>query len=148
MSPSSYGSRVRWSHRDSRRSSRPSARSTTIAALTDTPVQYRHTVAHDSSHASSQATSRRNSERSESVATTRAPTRSSVEDDPSIDDPLHDDSLNEVVMAVDVRSRGTVGCAYYVAREERLHFMEDVKLGGADIVEACPAFSLPFYIPC
>lgn len=47
-----------------------------------------------------------------------------------------DDTLNEVIMAVDVRSRGTVGCAYYVAREEKLYFMEDVKLGGADIVEA------------
>ena len=39
-------------------------------------------------------------------------------------------------MAVDVRERGTVGCAYYVAAEEKLYFMEDVKLGGADIVEA------------
>lgn len=39
-------------------------------------------------------------------------------------------------MAVDVRERGTVGCAYYVAAEEKLYFMEDVKLGGADVVEA------------
>lgn len=39
-------------------------------------------------------------------------------------------------MAVDVKSRGNVGCAYYVAREEKLYFMEDVKHGGADVVEA------------
>ena len=47
------------------------------------------------------------------------------------------DSLNEVVMAVDIRDRGTVGCSYYVAREEKLYFMEDAKLVGPDIIEAC-----------
>lgn len=47
------------------------------------------------------------------------------------------DSLNEVVMAVDIRERGTVGCSYYVAREEKLYFMEDVKLGGPEVVDAC-----------
>lgn len=53
------------------------------------------------------------------------------------DDTIDDDSLNEVVMAVDLRDRGTVGCAYYVAAEEKLYFMEDYQLGGADIIEAC-----------
>lgn len=47
-----------------------------------------------------------------------------------------DDSLNEIIMAVDVRERGTVGCAYYIAAEEKLCFMEDIKLGGPDIVDA------------
>lgn len=47
-----------------------------------------------------------------------------------------DDAINEVVMAFDLKGRGTVGCAYYVAAEEKLYFMEDVKLGGVDIVEA------------
>ena len=50
---------------------------------------------------------------------------------------MDDDTLNEIIMAVDVKSRGTVGCAYYIAREQKLYFMEDVKLGGPDIVEAC-----------
>lgn len=39
-------------------------------------------------------------------------------------------------MAVDVQRRGTVGCSYYVARDETIYFMEDVQLGGADIVDA------------
>jgi DNA mismatch repair protein MSH5 len=39
-------------------------------------------------------------------------------------------------MAVDVRERGTVGCSYYVAREEKLYLMEDVKLGGPEVVDA------------
>jgi len=51
------------------------------------------------------------------------------------------DALNEVVMAVDIRGRnGTVGCAYYVARGEKLCFMEDVKLGGVDVVDALKSY--------
>ena len=46
------------------------------------------------------------------------------------------DFLGEVVMAVNLAERGTVGCAYYVAREEKLYFMEDMKLGGPDIIDA------------
>jgi len=45
------------------------------------------------------------------------------------------DALEEVIMGINVTERGTVGCAYYVAREETLYFMEDAKLGGGDIVE-------------
>lgn len=47
------------------------------------------------------------------------------------------DHLNEVVMAVDLNGATTVGCCYYVAREEKLYFMEDMKLGGPDVVDAC-----------
>ncbi|ORY09079.1 mismatch repair protein 5 [Clohesyomyces aquaticus] len=54
-----------------------------------------------------------------------------------------DDSLDEIVMAVDLRDRGTVGCCYYVAKEEKLYFMEDMKLGGADIVNSLKAFIQP-----
>jgi DNA mismatch repair protein MSH5 len=46
-----------------------------------------------------------------------------------------DDSLNEVIMAVDFRGHNTVGCCYYVARDEKIYFMEDVKLGGFDVVD-------------
>lgn len=51
------------------------------------------------------------------------------------------DSLSEIVMAVELRDHGTVGCAYYVAREEKLYLMEDVKLGGITVVDACKAFA-------
>lgn len=46
-------------------------------------------------------------------------------------------ALSEVIMAVNMTERGTVGCAYYVARNEKLYFMEDVVMGGADVVDAC-----------
>lgn len=47
------------------------------------------------------------------------------------------DSLDEVIMAVDLRDKGTVGCCYYVAREEKLYLMEDVKCGGLDVIDTC-----------
>lgn len=47
------------------------------------------------------------------------------------------DTLNEIVLAVDMKERGTVGCSYYVAAEEKLYFMEDVKFGGIEIVDNC-----------
>ena len=47
------------------------------------------------------------------------------------------DVLDEVVMAVDLRQRDTVGCAYYVARDGVMYLMEDAELGGKDVVELC-----------
>jgi DNA mismatch repair protein MSH5 len=40
-------------------------------------------------------------------------------------------------MALDMRDRSTVGCCYYVAREEKLYLMEDVQLGGLGVIDAC-----------
>ncbi|KAI7088979.1 hypothetical protein KC356_g2889 [Hortaea werneckii] len=53
------------------------------------------------------------------------------------------DSLDEVVMAVNFTERGTVGCAFYAARTEKLYFMEDVKFGSADVVESLKLFVDP-----
>lgn len=39
-------------------------------------------------------------------------------------------------MAVDMQQRDTVGCCYYVARDQALFFLEDTTLGGVDVVEA------------
>ncbi|KAF2088890.1 hypothetical protein K490DRAFT_64102 [Saccharata proteae CBS 121410] len=62
-------------------------------------------------------------------------------DDPEEDADL--DALNEVVMAIDLRDRGTVGCAYYVAREEKLHFMEDSRLGGLEMIDSLKLYIEP-----
>jgi DNA mismatch repair protein MSH5 len=48
-----------------------------------------------------------------------------------------DETLDNVIMAIDMKEHGTVGCAYYVTREERLFCMEDVVHGGTDTVETC-----------
>ncbi|KAI7369629.1 hypothetical protein KC354_g1789 [Hortaea werneckii] len=56
------------------------------------------------------------------------------------------DSLDEVVMAVNLTERGTMGCAYYAARTEKLYFMEDVKFGSADVAESLKLFVDPTVI--
>ncbi|OKL60144.1 hypothetical protein UA08_04558 [Talaromyces atroroseus] len=53
------------------------------------------------------------------------------------------DDMAEVVMAVDMREKGTVGCCFYIAREERLSILSDTQYGGKDLIdtlklEICP----------
>ncbi|KAL1952661.1 hypothetical protein VTO42DRAFT_4562 [Malbranchea cinnamomea] len=60
--------------------------------------------------------------------------------EPRLDSPLQehigpDDDLCRVVMAIDVKERGTFGCCYYVAEEEKLYILEDIEQGGMDIIE-------------
>ncbi|KAF4637415.1 hypothetical protein G7Y89_g664 [Cudoniella acicularis] len=52
------------------------------------------------------------------------------------------DSLNEIIMAIDMKG-GSVGCAYYVAREEKLYLMQDIKFGGLDIVDTLKLHAQP-----
>jgi hypothetical protein len=44
----------------------------------------------------------------------------SPEIDADISNREENDSLDEIIMAVDLKERGTVGCCYYVAREEKV----------------------------
>jgi DNA mismatch repair protein MSH5 len=77
---------------------------------------------------------------SRNISSTESVINNSTKDTENYQDPedaVDADALNEVVMAVDLRGRGTVGCAYYVAREEKLFFMEDARLGGVESVESC-----------
>lgn len=53
------------------------------------------------------------------------------------------DSLNEIIMAIDMKERGTLGCAYYIAREEKLCLMEDIKIAGLDIVDLLKLHAQP-----
>lgn len=45
------------------------------------------------------------------------------------------DTLNEIIMAVDVDKDGKVGCAYYVAMDEELILEEDICMGGIEAVD-------------
>ena len=81
------------------------------------------------------------SDRSVSVPTTR-PSGGDEHDVTTVEPPPTEfdadvDLLHEVIMAVNLTDRGTVGCAYYVASDETLYFMEDVQLGGPDVIDAC-----------
>ena len=59
------------------------------------------------------------------------------EDDNVIEEREDADSLNEVIMCVDMRDRGTVGCCYYVARDQKLYVMADVAYGGVEVIDSC-----------
>lgn len=48
-----------------------------------------------------------------------------------------DEELCRVIMAVDMKDRGTVGCSYYSAQEEKLYVMEDIVYGGHDVIDIC-----------
>ncbi|KAL8755038.1 MAG: hypothetical protein Q9184_004921 [Pyrenodesmia sp. 2 TL-2023] len=78
------------------------------------------------------------------LSTERLDADISPERDAEINEREEDDSMNEVVMAVDLRDRGTVGCAYYVAREQKLYMTEDVRFGGIEVIGMCMA---PFPAP-
>lgn len=48
-----------------------------------------------------------------------------------------DDDDEQVIMAVDIKERGTVGCCYYVSQEEKLYILCDVQSGGKEVIEMC-----------
>lgn len=48
-----------------------------------------------------------------------------------------DDDLDQVVMAIDMKECGTVGCCYYVAQEEKLYILGDIRSSGTEAVETC-----------
>lgn len=64
------------------------------------------------------------------------------EDDVEIQDREDQDSLNEVIMAIEMRNRGTVGCSYYIARNETLYLLSDVKSGGLEVIDTCRCIHL------
>ncbi|MCJ1475715.1 MutS protein msh5 [Lambiella insularis] len=69
-----------------------------------------------------------------------------AEDDIAIREREGNDALNEIVMAIDLRARDTVGCSYYVAREEKLYLMNDVKFGGIEVIQTHDLFRLPYVL--
>lgn len=56
------------------------------------------------------------------------------------------DAMNEIIMAIDMKERGTVGCAYYVAREEKLCLVEDIKMAGLMLVDTLKLHAQPTVI--
>ncbi|KAF2722777.1 hypothetical protein K431DRAFT_221307 [Polychaeton citri CBS 116435] len=46
-------------------------------------------------------------------------------------------------MAFNMTDRGVVGCAYYVARDEKLYFMEDARISGPEIIDSLKLFIEP-----
>lgn len=50
---------------------------------------------------------------------------------------LTDDDLDLVVVAIDVRDSGTIGCSYYSTQEETLYLLGDMPSFGSDNIDTC-----------
>jgi hypothetical protein len=48
-----------------------------------------------------------------------------------------DDFLEQVILAIDIKEKGRIGCAYYIAAEGTLLCMEDIYGGGSDVADTC-----------
>ena len=53
------------------------------------------------------------------------------------EDDFNDELQEYVIMAVNVGSKGNVGCCYYTARDEKLLLMADVGNRGLEILDSC-----------
>ncbi|KAK6815948.1 hypothetical protein RU639_009171 [Aspergillus parasiticus] len=49
---------------------------------------------------------------------------------------LTDDDLDQVMVAIDIRESGTVGCSYYSAQEETLYLLGDMQSAGTEILDS------------
>ncbi|RAL10511.1 MutS family protein MSH5 [Aspergillus homomorphus CBS 101889] len=47
-----------------------------------------------------------------------------------------DDELDQVIVAIDTRDSGTVGCSYYSAREEKLYLLGDLRYSDSEIIDS------------
>lgn len=56
------------------------------------------------------------------------------------------DEMNEVILAIDMRDKGTIGCSYYIPREEKLYLMQDIKMAGLEIVDTLKTHAEPTLI--
>jgi DNA mismatch repair protein MSH5 len=63
-----------------------------------------------------------------------------LDGDDALDHGEVNEDLEQVVLAIDRQRKGTVGCAYYSAREEKLYCLQDMENGTMDAVESCESF--------
>lgn len=61
----------------------------------------------------------------------------SPDKDDQLQDHSEDEEVDQIIMAIDMKERQTVGCCYYIAQEETLYLLEDVRSGGMEIIETC-----------
>ncbi|KAH3442140.1 hypothetical protein KXW39_008680 [Aspergillus fumigatus] len=47
-----------------------------------------------------------------------------------------DDDLEQVIVAIDIRESGTVGCSYYSAQEERLYLLGDIRSSSNEAIDS------------
>jgi hypothetical protein len=48
-----------------------------------------------------------------------------------------DDELDQIIIAIDMKDAGTVGCAYYSAQEKKLYLLGDIQHSNTEIMDTC-----------
>lgn len=48
-----------------------------------------------------------------------------------------DDDLGQIVVAIDMRDSGTIGCSYYSAQDETLYLIGDIRFAGNESIDTC-----------
>ena len=118
-------------------SSSNGSRTPSVAPFPSVPQSQRSRQAQQ--HPRKRVSSRPSSSRTDSVAlptrpydvhrftrqpyTTPSASAVQPENDAEVKEREDSDSLDEVIMAVEMRDRGTVGCAYYLPREQTLYMV-------------------------
>ncbi|KAL8736313.1 MAG: hypothetical protein Q9166_000468 [cf. Caloplaca sp. 2 TL-2023] len=152
----------RWAPSSTSRSSNISVGGGSVARSSPTPTGRTHAKTYNQQQSAGRVSLQNRNQRGTSVTSSsgfdlhppnqnsssamQSDTGFAPEEDADINEREEDDSLNEVVMAVDLRDRGTVGCAYYIAREEKLYMMQDVNSGGIEIIETLKLHGQPTVI--
>ncbi|OJK00308.1 hypothetical protein ASPACDRAFT_52053 [Aspergillus aculeatus ATCC 16872] len=57
-----------------------------------------------------------------------------------------DDELDQVIVAIDSRESGTVGCSYCSVREEKLYLLGDLRHSDSEVIDSCSGSLLPFQL--
>ena len=58
----------------------------------------------------------------------------------SEDEEVEREVSNEVIMAIDMRNRDTIGSAYFVTAQETLYVLADIRYGGIDTIDKRMSF--------
>lgn len=56
------------------------------------------------------------------------------------------DAMNETVLAIDMKDRKTLGCAYYIAGQEKLYIINDIKTAGIELIDTLKVHASPTLI--
>lgn len=71
----------------------------------------------------------------------RTPFRTETQYEADYSESSIDDDLGHVILAIDIKDYGTIGCAYYSTEHEKLYLLGDSRSGGMETIDTC-MFSL------
>lgn len=55
-----------------------------------------------------------------------------------------EDELDQVIVAIDKKDAGTIGCSYYSAQEEKLYLLGDIRYAGNETIDSCQSRTCAF----